>query len=86
MFPPSPQPRRTPTRVNAAAPASPTSHAAAAASSGLRVGAKVRHDRFGDGVVMSLEGDSGNAKATVSFANFGQKQLLLKFARLTIIG
>lgn len=86
MFPPSPQPRRTPTRVNAAAPVSPTSHAAAAASSGLRVGAKVRHDRFGDGVVMSLEGDSGNAKATVSFANFGQKQLLLKFARLTIIG
>lgn len=53
---------------------------------GLRVGAKVRHDRFGEGEVIAIEGDGGNAKATVAFIHFGQKQLLLKFARLTIIG
>ena len=53
--------------------------------SGLHVGAKVRHDRFGDGEVTAIEGEGGNAKATVSFAHFGQKQLLLKFARLTIV-
>lgn len=53
--------------------------------SGLYVGAKVRHDRFGEGEVTAIEGEGGNAKATVSFAHFGQKQLLLKFARLTII-
>ncbi|WP_348723561.1 ATP-dependent helicase [Parabacteroides goldsteinii] len=53
---------------------------------GLRVGAKVRHDRFGEGEVIAIEGDGGNAKATVAFTHFGQKQLLLKFARLTIIG
>jgi DNA helicase-2/ATP-dependent DNA helicase PcrA len=54
-------------------------------STTLRVGAKVRHDRFGEGIVTVIEGDGGNAKATVSFTNFGQKQLLLKFARLTIV-
>jgi len=54
-------------------------------STTLRVGAKVRHDRFGEGIVTVIEGDGGNAKATVSFTNFGQKQLLLKFARLAIV-
>ena len=43
------------------------------------------HDRFGEGEVTAIEGEGGNAKATVSFAHFGQKQLLLKFARLTIV-
>ena len=65
----------------------PTSSSAPASDlSGLRVGAKVRHDRFGEGEVIAIEGDGGNAKATVAFTHFGQKQLLLKFARLTIIG
>lgn len=52
---------------------------------GLSVGAKVRHERFGDGEVTAIEGTGGNAKATVSFTHFGQKQLLLKFAKLTIL-
>jgi len=51
----------------------------------LQVGVKVRHDRFGVGVVTAIDGEGGNTKATVQFANFGQKQLLLKFARLSII-
>ena len=53
---------------------------------GLHIGTKVRHARFGDGEVIALDGNDGNAKATVVFTNFGQKQLLLKFAKLTIIG
>lgn len=53
--------------------------------SGLQVGARVSHDRFGEGEVIAIEGDGGSAKATVDFAHFGQKQLLLKFARLTIL-
>ena len=61
------------------------SSSSAPALSGLHVGAKVRHDRFGEGEVTAIEGEGGNAKATVSFAHFGQKQLLLKFARLTIV-
>ncbi|MCD8193049.1 MAG: UvrD-helicase domain-containing protein [Tannerellaceae bacterium] len=55
------------------------------AGQGLMPGVRVRHDRFGEGEILSIEGEAGNAKATVSFANFGQKQLLLKFARLTVI-
>nr|WP_222616240.1 UvrD-helicase domain-containing protein [Parabacteroides hominis] len=71
------------TRMETAS-SSPSS-APASDLSGLYVGAKVRHDRFGEGEVTAIEGDGGNAKATVSFAHFGQKQLLLKFARLTIV-
>lgn len=68
------------------ATSSPVSSSAPASDlSGLYVGAKVRHDRFGEGEVIAIEGDGGNAKATVAFTHFGQKQLLLKFARLTII-
>ncbi|MCS2893223.1 exodeoxyribonuclease V subunit gamma [Parabacteroides faecis] len=68
------------------ATSSPVSSSAPASDlSGLCVGAKVRHDRFGEGEVIAIEGDGGNAKATVAFTHFGQKQLLLKFARLTII-
>ena len=61
------------------------SSAPASDLSGLHLGTKVRHDRFGEGEVIAIEGEGGNAKATVSFTHFGQKQLLLKFARLTIV-
>lgn len=73
------------TKVETATSTPMASSAPASDLSGLRVGAKVRHDRFGEGEVVAIEGDGGNAKATVSFIHFGQKQLLLKFARLTII-
>ena len=72
------------TKLETAAVVSPSSTLASDLS-GLHVGAKVRHDRFGEGEVIAIEGDGGNAKATVSFTHFGQKQLLLKFARLTIL-
>ena len=72
------------TRVETAASALPSS-APASDLSGLHLGTKVRHDRFGEGEVIAIEGEGGNAKATVSFTHFGQKQLLLKFARLTIV-
>ena len=74
------------TKVETATSIPASSSAPASDLSGLRVGAKVRHDRFGEGEVIAIEGDGGNAKATVAFTHFGQKQLLLKFARLTIIG
>lgn len=73
------------TKVETATSAPTTSAAPLSDLSGLSVGAKVRHDRFGEGEVIAIEGDGGNAKATVAFTHFGQKQLLLKFARLTIV-
>lgn len=72
------------TRMETASSSPASSSASASDLSGLHVGVKVRHDRFGDGEVIAIEGEGGNAKATVSFVHFGQKQLLLKFARLTV--
>ena len=80
------QQRQRLTKVETTTSTPASSSAPASDLSGLRVGAKVRHDRFGEGEDIAIEGDGGNAKATVAFTHFGQKQLLLKFARLTIIG
>ncbi len=52
----------------------------------LSVGMIVQHDRFGVGEVHSTEGAGENAKATIKFQNAGVKTLLLKFAKLKIIG
>lgn len=51
----------------------------------LQVGSQVEHKRFGLGKILSLEGQGANKKAIVSFHSVGQKNLLLKFARLKII-
>jgi DNA helicase-2/ATP-dependent DNA helicase PcrA len=51
----------------------------------LQAGMTVEHDRFGKGKVLSIEGDGSNRKATIFFQQIGQKQLLLKFAKLKIL-
>lgn len=48
------------------------------------VGSEVEHEKFGKGKVLQLDGDFPNTKATVFFPAVGQKQLLLKFAKLKI--
>jgi DNA helicase-2/ATP-dependent DNA helicase PcrA len=53
--------------------------------SGLKVGDKVQHQRFGFGVVVSIEGDAASAKAIVNFDQMGQKTLVLKFAKMRIV-
>lgn len=62
------------------------SSTSSAGSGRLVEGAKIEHQRFGVGTVLKLEGSGENAKATVQFVNSGTKQLLLKFAKFTIIG
>lgn len=62
------------------------SSTSSAGSDRLVEGAKIEHQRFGVGTVLKLEGSGENAKATVQFVNSGTKQLLLKFAKFTIIG
>jgi len=52
----------------------------------LAVGMEVEHAKFGLGKVMLVEGNPGDLKATISFPGFGNKQLLLKFAKLRIVG
>jgi DNA helicase-2/ATP-dependent DNA helicase PcrA len=54
-------------------------------STGLKEGQRIAHQRFGEGVVLRIEGTGENRKATVRFDNAGTKQLLLKFAKINII-
>jgi len=51
----------------------------------LQVGQEVLHEKFGKGKVLEIEGTNPNTKAKVYFPNAGQKQLLLKYAKLTIL-
>jgi DNA helicase-2/ATP-dependent DNA helicase PcrA len=73
------KPRLVPVRRETPAPQS------AIGNIGLREGNVIEHQRFGIGTVTKVEGAGENTKATVEFKNAGTKQLLLKFAKYTII-
>jgi DNA helicase II / ATP-dependent DNA helicase PcrA len=45
-------------------------------------GDKVQHERFGNGIIISIEGQPPNTTATVEFEKNGSKKLLLRFAKL----
>ena len=77
----SPKPKPTASAASSSSSLKPAS----SSSSSLREGCKIEHQRFGVGEVLKLEGSGENAKATVAFAHAGTKQLLLKFAKYTII-
>lgn len=53
--------------------------------SGVRVGNRVEHPRFGMGEVIGIEGEAESSKAIIRFENFGEKRLLLKFAPIKVI-
>ena len=58
---------------------------ASLAAGSLSEGCRIEHQRFGIGTVLKIEGTGENTKATVEFQNAGTKQLLLKFAKFTIL-
>lgn len=58
---------------------------ASSAAGSLCEGCRIEHQRFGIGKVLKIEGTGENTKATVEFQNAGTKQLLLKFAKFTIL-
>ena len=64
---------------------SSTSQKKSTGSTLLQEGQTIRHERFGIGKVTKVEGSGENVKATVAFQHSGIKQLLLKFARFTIV-
>lgn len=72
---------------SAASSVSSSSAASSAGSSscGLQEGMKIEHQRFGRGTVLKIEGTGENTKATVEFVHSGTKQLLLKFAKFTVV-
>ena len=77
-------------RSSSVSSTSSASSSAGSSSSGssfgaLKEGCKIEHQRFGVGIVRKIEGQGENAKATVEFQNSGVKQLLLKYAKYTIL-
>lgn len=54
--------------------------------SSIFVGSEVLHEKFGKGKVLALEGSAPDIKATIFFPAAGQKQVLLKFAKLKVVG
>ena len=64
---------------------SAASSSAGSSSCGLQEGMKIEHQRFGRGTVLKIEGTGENTKATVEFVHSGTKQLLLKFAKFTVV-
>ncbi|KAA6332910.1 hypothetical protein EZS27_018630, partial [termite gut metagenome] len=51
----------------------------------FKTGQTVEHERFGMGEILHIEGEGENTKASILFKNAGNKQLLLRFARLRIV-
>lgn len=77
------QPRNNFTRIEKAIPATSTSKQNTQNPTEiLKIGDAVAHNRFGQGVIVKLEGSGPSCKATVDFINAGQKTLMLKFANL----
>ena len=79
--PPKPGMKKVSSAPASGAPAG----SAPAASGAIAPGVEVKHARFGKGKVLKLEGEEPNVKATVFFPSAGQKQLLLKFAKLEVL-
>lgn len=72
-------------RSSSVALAGSSASKASSASGSLSEGCRIEHQRFGIGKVLKIEGAGENTKATVEFQNAGTKQLLLKFAKFTIL-
>ena len=73
------------TGSSASSVSSSTASSAGSSSCGLQEGMKIEHQRFGRGTVLKIEGTGENTKATVEFVLSGTKQLLLKYAKFTVV-
>jgi DNA helicase II / ATP-dependent DNA helicase PcrA len=83
-LPKSPSRSTTP-RLSASETAKKAENFQASDTSALGAGMKVEHPKFGQGEVLSIQTDGMNRKATVRFIHFGEKTLLLSFAKLRIL-
>ena len=73
------------TGSSAVSVSSSAASSAGSSSCGLQEGMKIEHQRFGRGTVLKIEGTGENTKATVEFVHSGTKQLLLKYAKFTVV-
>ena len=63
----------------------PTAGNSPAEINAIQVGMRVKHEKFGCGTVKAIEGQGNDRKAVVFFDAMGEKNLLLRFAKLTIV-
>ncbi len=54
-------------------------------AAGMRMGSRVRHSKFGDGVVLNFEGNGPHARIQVNFERQGTKWLMLSYANLEVV-
>ena len=81
---PEPQkPRRL--QPKSSLPQGPTAPNSAAEINAIQVGMRVRHAKFGEGKVLTIEGSGNDRKATIFFDQVGQKTMMLVYAKLVII-
>lgn len=81
---PEPQkPRRL--QPKSSLPQGPTAPNSAAEINAIQVGMRVRHAKFGEGKVLTIEGSGSDRKATIFFDQVGQKTMMLVYAKLVII-
>jgi DNA helicase-2/ATP-dependent DNA helicase PcrA len=52
---------------------------------GVRLGQRVRHGKFGDGVILNYEGQGAHARVEVNFETAGTKWLVLSYANLDLM-
>lgn len=79
------KPRMIPKTPSFSKPHIPTEDFEASNPTDLQPGMEVEHQRFGFGKLLNIEGNKDDLKATIFFKDLGQKQLLLKFAKLRIV-
>ena len=63
-------------------PSVPTRMAETTGTMGFRMGQSVRHASFGEGVILSFDGEGERARVEIRFANSGTKWLMLSLAKL----
>ncbi|MBL7963929.1 MAG: UvrD-helicase domain-containing protein [Flavobacteriales bacterium] len=83
--PAAPEPRKNLKRISSTGSPVEATRTLGTAASEIAEGQTVEHERFGKGKVLKVEGNPPDLKATVFFPSAGQKQLLLRFAKLTVV-
>ena len=82
---PAAKPARRPEGIASSRPLAPSADFVPSPVSDLRAGQRIEHNRFGAGTIKQLSGTAPDVKAVISFDNFGEKILLLKYAKVRIL-
>ena len=54
-------------------------------NTGIKIGQRVKHQKFGQGVILSYEGEDDNLKLYINFEDYGSKWLVMTYAHLELL-